>query len=244
MDALRAPLVADEAGLCFRDIGAGPVLVFVHGIGVSSRYFVPLMRELAGSFRCVAPDLPGHGGSRGPHDALDVPALADALAGFLHGRGLAPAEVILIGNSMGCQVIAALAERDPKRTTSLVLIAPTLDPATRNHFWRSLLRAAIREPLSLLPILVFDYLRFGLRRFIATSRHALADDIASRLPHLRVPALVIQGGRDHIVTVPWAARVSRMLPLGQLALVPDGAHAVHYSRPTEVGGLIRSFLGR
>ena len=230
-------------GLAFRETGVGPVLVFVHGIGVSSRYFVPLMQELAGSFRCVAPDLPGYGGSPGPAQALDVPGLADALAGFLDQLGLASADVTLVANSLGCQVIAALAEYAPGQAP-LVFIAPTLDPATRNHFWRSLLRAAIREPLSLLPILVVDYLRFGLRRFVATSRYALADDITRRLPHLHAPVLVIQGGRDRIVTVPWATHVAGLLPRGQLALVPDAAHAVHYSRPVVVAQLIRSFLAR
>jgi pimeloyl-ACP methyl ester carboxylesterase len=242
MGAALPALVADGTGLPFREVGSGPVLVFVHGIAVSSRYFVPLMQELAGSFRCVAPDLPGYGKSPGPPEALDVPGLADALATFLDGLGLAADDVTLVANSLGCQVIAALAERSPERTGSLVFIAPTLDPATKNHFWRSLFRAAVCEPLSLFPILLVDYVRFGIPRFNATSRHALADDITRRLPHLHVPALVIQGARDRIVTVPWATRAARLLPRGQFALVPDGAHAVHYSRPAVVAGLIRSFL--
>jgi pimeloyl-ACP methyl ester carboxylesterase len=216
------------------------VLVFVHGIGVSGRYFGPLMDDLADSYRCVAPDLPGTGSSAGPAEALDVPGLADALAVFLGELGAV--DVTLVANSLGCQVIAALAERTPG-SARLVFIAPTLDPATRHHFWRSLFRAVFREPLSLLPILIYDYLRYGPRRFLATSRHALADDIALRLPHIRVPVLVIQGGRDFIVTVPWATRVARLIPLGRLALVPDGAHAVHYGRHREVAALIRGFLG-
>lgn len=226
--------------LPYREIGSGPVLVFVHGLGVSSRYFVPLMDELADGFRCVAPDLPGHGRGGGAPAGLDVPGEADALGVFLDTLGLV--DVTLVGHSLGCQVVAALAERGPARTAPLVLISPTLDPTTRNHFWFTFFRASVREPLSLLPILVADYLRFGLRRFLATFRYALADDITARLPHLGVPVLVIQGGRDHIVTVPWAAEVARRLPRGELCVVAGGAHAVHYSCPMAVGGLIRAFL--
>lgn len=233
---------AARSGLSFREIGAGPVLVFVHGLGVSSRYFIPLMRELASSFHCIAPDLPGHGASPGAANGLDVGGEADALASFLDGLDLA--NVTLVANSLGCQVIANLAERDPGRTAPMVFIGPSLDPATRHHFWRSLLRASVREPLSLLPILIADYLHFGLRRLLGTVRHALKDDIALRLPHLRFPVLVVQGARDCIVTVPWAMEVARRLPQGQLALVPDGAHAVHYSRPVAVAALIRAFFGR
>lgn len=226
--------------LPYRELGTGPVLVFVHGLGVSSRYFVPLMGELAGGFRCVAPDLPGHGRGGGAPAGLDVRGEADALGAFLERHALV--DVTLVAHSLGCQVVAALAERDPARTAPLVLISPTLDPATRNHFWFTFFRASVCEPLSLLPILVADYLRFGLRRFLTTFRYALADDITARLPHLGVPALVIQGGRDHIVTVPWAAEVARRLPRGELCVIADGAHAVHYSCPAAVGGLVRAFL--
>lgn len=233
--------VAGSPGaLYFRDMGAGPVLVFVHGLGVSSRYFVPLMRELCGAFRCVAPDLPGHGRSPGP--ALDIDGLAAALIGFLHRHSLT--SVTLVANSLGCQVVAALVERHPESVMGMVFIAPTIDPATRDHFWRSLLAASVREPLPLLPILAWDYLRFGLRRFIRTIRYALADDIARRLPQLHLPALIVQGARDHIVTVPWATSVAAGLPLGELAVIADGAHAVHYSRPAAVAALVTSFRGR
>lgn len=235
-----APLARRPLPLSFREAGAGPTLVFVHGLGVSSRYFAPLMRELQGSFHCIAPDLPGCGASRGPWRALDIGGLADALSRFLDERGLL--DVTFVANSLGCQVVAALAQREPARASALVLIAPTLDPATRHHFWRSLALACYREPLSLLPILLRDYLRFGLRRFLATCRHALADDLGARIRHLRQPVLVIQGSRDRIVTVPWATHVALSLRRGQLALVPDAAHAVHFSRPALVAGLIRAFL--
>lgn len=226
--------------LYFREMGAGPVLVFVHGLGVSSRYFVPLMTALSAGFRCIAPDLPGSGRSRAPERPLDVPGLADALADFLDGLDVD--DVTLIANSLGCQVVAALAERDPNRGAPLILLAPTLDPSTRHRFWRTLFLAAVREPVSLLPIVLWDYLRFGLPTLIATIRYALADDLARRLPRLLAPTLVIQGGRDCIVTLPWATEVARRLPRGRLVVLPDGAHAVHYSRPTEVAGLIRAFL--
>src|SRR5207244_7249891 len=60
-----------------------PVVVFVHGIGVSSRYMVPTALKLAETCRVYAPDLPGFGLSAKPSEFLDVPALADALAAWM-----------------------------------------------------------------------------------------------------------------------------------------------------------------
>jgi pimeloyl-ACP methyl ester carboxylesterase len=45
-------------------VGA-PAVVLLHGLGVSSRYMLPLARELAPHFRVYAVDLPGFGRSSG-----------------------------------------------------------------------------------------------------------------------------------------------------------------------------------
>lgn len=57
-----------------------PAVALVHGLGLSGRYMLPTARHLAPHFPVYVPDLPGFGDSSKPAKALDVPALADALA--------------------------------------------------------------------------------------------------------------------------------------------------------------------
>lgn len=236
-DAFLTP--STRAGLRFREVGSGPTLVFVHGLAVSSRYWVPLMTELAANFHCVAPDLPGHGLSADPEAALNVRCDAEALAAFLESTGHCAA---LVANSLGCQVVAALLDGDPAPCERVVLVGPTVDPSTRDWFWSTAARASLCEPLSLLPILLHDYLRFGMCRFRATYRKALYDDIEQRLARIHQPALVIGGERDHIATTAWCRSVAAQLPNGRFELVSGGAHAVHYSHPKVVGALITRFM--
>lgn len=92
-------------------VTCGPPIVLVHGLVVSGRCMVPLLDELASSHAVYAPDLPGFGWSDGPAGALDVVGLADALAAWMRAAGLSGAA--LVGNSMGCQVIAELVLRHP-----------------------------------------------------------------------------------------------------------------------------------
>src|SRR5215211_5010220 len=66
---------------------ASPV-VCVHGVGVSSRYMVATMAELASTFDVYAIDLPGFGLTDKPPEVLDVVGLADALAGWIQAAGL------------------------------------------------------------------------------------------------------------------------------------------------------------
>jgi pimeloyl-ACP methyl ester carboxylesterase len=222
-------------------VGAGAPAVCVHGIGVTSTYFRPLAHELARSRLVLVPDLPGWGRSPRPRETLDMRGLALALLAFLDGEGLE--RVPLVANSMGCQVAVELAIAAPERVSALVLVGPTVDPYSRPlaRFVPAFLRDALREPLSLDLLIVHDYLWMGLRRFMRTARRAWLHRIEERLPLVHVPSIVVRGKRDAFVSQRWCEEAAALLPGARLA-VCDGAHAVHYSAPREVAGVVLGFL--
>src|SRR4051794_30941443 len=117
--------------------GRGRPVVLVHGLGVSSRYFVPLAERLVRRYAVLAPDLPGYGRSGTPDRALGIEALAEALRAWLDRAELPTAS--LVGNSVGCQVAVELAARSPERVERLVLVGPTMDPSAP-----TLLRQSVR----------------------------------------------------------------------------------------------------
>ena len=220
-----------------------PIVVLVHGLVVSSRYMVPTLSCLAADHRVYAPDLPGFGRSEKPPRALDIPALARALDGWMEVMGLGSA--VFVGNSMGCQVIAELAVRSPARVERAVLQGPTMAPGERTLL-RQAARLALdcfREPPSLIPIELLDLLSAGPLRSLRTFRHAADDRIEEKLPMLQAPALVLHGGRDPIVPERWAREVAGLLPDGRLVIVPEAAHAMNYDAPSKLAWHVRAFLG-
>jgi pimeloyl-ACP methyl ester carboxylesterase len=221
---------------------AGTPLVLVHGLGVSSRYMVRLMRSLGAERPVYAPDLPGFGRSGSPPRTLDVHGLAEFLAAWMAAAGLERAA--LLGHSLGCQVVADLAIHHPRLVDRLILAAPTIDDSERSvaRELTRLLRDAPREPFSLIPVVATAYLRAGFRRLLRTLRYALADRIEEKLPAIEVPALVVRGGRDPVVSGPWAEKVAGLLPRGRLAVLPKAAHALQFSAPDELAALLRLFL--
>ncbi len=82
-------------------------VVLVHGLSVSSRYMVPTAIRLARDYHVYLPDLPGFGKSAKPSHILTVAELADALADWMQMMELPPA--VLLGNSLGCQIIVNFA---------------------------------------------------------------------------------------------------------------------------------------
>lgn len=221
---------------------ASPVLlpvVLVHGLSVSSRYMVPTARQLVPHRAVYAPDLPGFGKSEKPSAPLDIPALADALLAWMDAFGLQRA--VMLGNSMGCQIIAELALRAPTRLAAAVLVGPTMDRKALSMLgqaWR-LLRDGPHEPLSSILTQGSDYVRFGFRRTLRTLRYALADRIEQKLPHMRMPTLVIRGEHDPIAPQRWAEELERLLPHGELLVIPNAPHALNYVTP---GPLVRATL--
>jgi pimeloyl-ACP methyl ester carboxylesterase len=220
---------------------ATPPLVLVHGLAVSHRYLMPLAAKLAGHHPVHVIDLPGFGLSSDPGRVLNVAEHADHLADWLEATGLPP--IVVLGNSFGCQVAVDLAVRYPDRVLGLVLVGPTMDPAARTAF-RQILRwlgdTALEDPLQL-PILARDVRDAGLHRVIGTLVHALRDPIERKLPLISVPVLVTRGSREPIVPMAWAATATRLLPLGELAVVP-GPHNANYAAADHLAELLLAFL--
>ena len=91
---------------------------------------VPTLKRLSRHYRTYAPDLPGFGKSEKPSRILNVAGLSDALGAWIEAVGLEGAA--LVGNSVGCQIIANLAVRRPELVERVVLQGPNMDPHGRS----------------------------------------------------------------------------------------------------------------
>ncbi|MCU1440676.1 MAG: hydrolase [Rhodoglobus sp.] len=226
------------------DVEDGPTFVLVHGIGVSSRYFQPAAAELAKRGTVYLVDLPGHGAAPDPKREVTIADHAGVL-----GKFLAAAELqnpVIVGHSMGAQVVSRLAVDMPEISDHIVLMAPTMPPEART-FWRGLRRLlhdGLREPPAVNVIVMSDYLlRCGVPYFVRQLPNLFDDRIEERLPRVRAKTLVIRGHRDPIVLEPWAAQVTALVPGARLATV-RGPHVVMFTDPVRVAELIANHADR
>ncbi len=224
-----------------RSAGDGPTAVLVHGISVSSRYMVPLARELAPDHDVHAVDLPGFGRSAKPRRTLGVADLARSLAAWLAAEGLE--RPLLVANSFGCQVAVDLLSRDGERARALVLVGPTVDANARSWPRQTLrwARSAFHERPTLPFVVARDLLASGPMRTIRTADLALDDPVEEKADRTDVPTLVVRGENDPIAQQAWCEDLAARFRRGRLVIVPRGGHALNYSRPRDLGRIVRSF---
>lgn len=86
----------------YEEQGAGPVILLVHGMWGTSRFFRKQLEGLSDRYRVIAPDLRGHGRSSMTLDNQTVPTYARDLRAFIERLGLE--EFVGVGWSMGAFV--------------------------------------------------------------------------------------------------------------------------------------------
>ena len=120
-ECVRVPLSDPSLDVAVRIIGDGPVLLFVHGSGMSAATWAPLLQHVHGH-RLLAVDLPGFGlsdphsyagRSLREHAVAQLTSLLDALD--LH-------RVRIVGTSLGAMWALCLALDAPDRVDGVVAL--------------------------------------------------------------------------------------------------------------------------
>ncbi len=213
-----ATLVAEGRG----DEASPRTIVLVHGIGMGRKVFADLTRRLEHDALVVALDLPGYGEAPEPPRTPTMERLGDLVAAYL--RRLDRGPVILLGHSMGTQVVTETTARHPDTVARLVLVAPTVDSRHRQALRQlaRLTRDLLGESTRVLLLGAREYLRAGpnLRRKM---RAMLVHRPEAVYPRVAVPTLVIRGELDVVVPQPWTDQVVAALP-DVTAFVVEGHH--------------------
>jgi pimeloyl-ACP methyl ester carboxylesterase len=215
--------------------------VLVPGLGVSSRYYQPLAAELARRGRVFLVDMPGYGASPHPKRDVTLEDHASVLAAFLRESQIE--NPVLVGHSMGSEIVAIVAQRHPDVTDRVVLMAPTLEPQarTRSRAIGHLLHDALREPPVVFGIAVTDYLiRCGPPYLFAQLRHMLADRLEDRMPDLTARTLMIAGDQDPIAGIDWSAGLAARAPDAEHCVV-HGPHVIMHTDPEMIAQHVVSF---
>jgi pimeloyl-ACP methyl ester carboxylesterase len=249
-----------DADLHYEQHGCGDVpFVFGHGTLISAAIWRDLYFPLLPpEWRAYALDFRGHGESRGAQRGCTFVRMAEDVR--LLAQELDLGRFIYVGLSMGGGVGLQLALRHPDLLRGLVLLSPVtgLGPignpafrclgtlmAGRRWLLRPALAAAAtrrpsREELERVVDQAVVVTRTTLREYL--SRDNRIEGI-ERLASLRVPTLLVIGGRDRVIPVAQQERLGEILPNCTTIELADEGHAAAAEVPARILHEIRAFVG-
>jgi 3-oxoadipate enol-lactonase len=260
-------IAVNGADLHYEDTGgAGPAIVFAHGLLLSGRMFDAQVAALRSRYRCIAYDHRGQGKSAVTPDGYDMETIAQDAAALIRALNIGPCH--FVGLSMGGFAGMRLAARAPGLIRSLTLIATTADAASswektryaalgffaRTFGMRVVLgeamkallgRTFLEDPtrevarLEMRALLLALNLDAALRALRGVAGRA---SIERELPAIRCPTLVLSGEEDRSIAPELSRRTAGLIPGARFQLMPRVGHTATVEEPHTVTDAIGEFL--
>jgi len=247
----------------YGEAGTGPVVVFLHGWGLSHRaYKRPLSRLVRHGLRVIAPAFPGFGGSAPVAKATDIAAFGCWVAHFLDALDVG-VPVLVMGHSFGGGVAISFAHAYPQRVRGLVLLnsigasawsheGSTVSKLTERPLWDWGIHYPsdlwpLRQARNVLPVLVSEALPYLTRHPLAFWRTAEIARRANLVPELedlrrrRLPVVVLWGNHDEMITKTSFDEMCALLG-GPYSVTVEGTHSWMIADPDVFGEVMTNVL--
>lgn len=245
-------------------VGQGKPLVMIHGWGMHSGVWQPLVKRLSKDYMLYLVDLPGMGSSR-PIEPYHLYNLADEVAEVI------PGVCDVLGWSFGGLVAQSIATSQPDRVRRLVLVGSTpcfvrkpdwqsaIDPEYWREFADDVNQDYKRTMLQFLTLMcmkasdarstirelraAFELKPTPTQATLQRALHIMLEsDLRNDVSSIRKPTLLIHGDRDTLVPVQAAHWMMQALPMGYLRVMAGAAHAPFLSHSDAFIDTLNQFL--
>lgn len=250
----------------WREVGQGPILVFLHGSWSESSQWLSVIDDLSQDYHCFALDLLGFGESERPKLHQSIQLQVECLLQYIEALNLP--QVYLIGHSLGGWIAASYALKDLERVSGLVLLEP--EGVQTEGYWANWQRArwlvgrpSLRYGIlrSLLPIARL----FGRHKSIEQAlrqRQQLENSPTAcqllfqrrrseiqaeflqqeQLECLELPTLILQGKNDTPDAIARSQIYADLTPEARLQMIDQGGHNLPEALPGVVAQHIHDFV--
>lgn len=244
------------------DVGAGPVVVLVHGLGSRKEDWLPVLEPLSQKYRLLVPDQVGFGKSDKPLLDYSIQTYVDFLNEFL--RQLKVEKASLVGESLGGWISALYASEFSGGAhlvpvEKLVLVdaaglrqereVPNLNPSS------------LAEMRTMMEAVFFDtsWLNENALRKIFTDKLAQHDGytvksimsnpvvrsqlLDERLGSIKLPTLVTWGKQDKLLPVASGEKYAAGIAGAKLVTFDKCGHVPPIEKTEEFVAAVTGFLG-
>jgi pimeloyl-ACP methyl ester carboxylesterase len=247
---IRTETFADGLSVRFDEQGSGRPVLVLHG-GAGPQSVLGFAQALAARAHVITPTHPGFGGTPRPEWFDSVDDLALAYLDLLERLDLR--EVTVIGFSIGGWIGSEMAVRDTGRLGQIVLVdAAGIQVAGQTiadvfHITPDQLSALSYhnpaafsiDPASLSAEQVAGRAANFQALAVYSQKQGMADPkLRRRLGRVKIPALVVWGASDGIVSPDYGRAYARSFAHGRFELIPEAGHMSQLEQPERLLKLV------
>lgn len=244
------------------DLGSGPVVVLVHGLGSRKEDWLPVLEPLAQKYRLLVPDQIGFGKSEKPLLDYSVQTYVDFLNEFLRqlkvektslvgeslggwisalysaelgeGGHLIPIEKLVLVDAAGLKQDAPIPNLNP---SSLATMRGVMESVFYDTSWLNdeALRKIFTDKLS-----VHD--SYTVRSFLGNPMIA-SERLDDRLGKIKAPTLVVWGKQDKLLPMAMGERYAAGIVGAKLVSFDKCGHVPPIEKTEEFLAAVTAFLG-
>lgn len=246
-------------------------IVLIHGTAASLHTWEDWTQVLKGERRVIRFDLPGFGlTGPAPHGRYTIESYIPFITAVLDKLGVR--RCVICGNSLGGNIAWESALALPGRVEKLILVdaggyafesislplgfrlarMPVVNRLLKYSLSRRLIEASLKNVYGdagkVSPELVNRHyeltLREGNRRALVQRFEQLDFGVhAHRIREVKIPTLILWGGRDRLIPPVFAERFQRDIAGSERVMFDDLGHVPHEEDPARTVAAVRRFLG-
>ena len=253
--------------IAFDEMGEGPPVVFLHGVGGNRTNWHPQLPVFAARFRAVAWDSRGYGDSDDYDGPLDFREFAHDLARLLDHLGVVRAHIV--GNSMGGRIAQDFYEAYPLRVATLVLYdtfsghEPGRSPAERKDYLEIRKKPLLegKLPADIAPLVARNVVspncmpaayEMMVRSIAALHRDSYLKTLDAMINYPRktelekidVPVLLLYGADDTLTPPAFGRAMAARIRHAEFVEVSGAGHMVNVEMPHRFNEIVLDFLNR
>jgi abhydrolase domain-containing protein 6 len=251
-------LTFGDKSLAYNEMGSGPAVVIIHGVGGHKEDWQGVAEALAKSHHVFAIDMLGFGESSKTGDDLSMPVQAAAIKALLDAHKITKADIV--GNSVGGWVATTFAATYPDAVAKLIIIdaagfkamfegAPPVnfDPGDAEEM-QKLINITINGPVAKMPGLAqkaFDaYVASGEKAIAAIWGKSLfmSPRLEELFPKVTAPTLVLWGADDKLFPAVLCDAFAAQIAGARCQTIAAAGHFPQIDQPEATIAAISAFL--
>jgi pimeloyl-ACP methyl ester carboxylesterase len=229
----------------FDERGSGDPLVLIHGGAVDSRFFDKSIDRLAAHLRVITVDLWGHGRTADRDEPFSLASFSKDVAELI--ERVAGGSAHVLGHSIGGAVALDLTMRRPELVRQLIVVSAGFDSSSEAGIEGGISDEMVDQTVTFLGDTYGAVSPDGKEHFavvvrkdfeLSSAEPRFTPEEVARISH----RTLVMAADDDIASLDHTLVFYRLLPNGELAVVPGTSHFLLQEKPELCDAIVLDFL--